>query len=62
MSEVWTMMQKGAGVGAWVVGAGLVLAIALPVFGVLFAVIAKVLSTGNGGAGAAATKREGDKT
>lgn len=46
MNEVWTMMLKGAGVGAWVVGAGLVLAIALPVFGVLFAVIAKVLSMG----------------
>lgn len=46
MSEVWTMMQKGAGVGAWVVGAGLVLAIALPVFGVLFAVMAKVLRIG----------------
>lgn len=46
MSEVWTMMQKGAGVGAWVVGAGLVLAIALPVFGVLFAVIARVLRGG----------------
>ena len=46
MSEVWTMMQKGAGVGAWVVGAGLVLTIALPVFGVLFAVIAKVLRMG----------------
>ena len=44
MNEVWTMMLKGAGVGAWVVGAGLVLAIALPVFGVLFAVIARVFS------------------
>ena len=33
MNEVWTMMQRGAGVGAWVVGAGLVLVIALPVFG-----------------------------
>ena len=43
MSEVWTMMLKGAGVGAWVVGMALVLAVALPVFGVLFAVIAKVL-------------------
>lgn len=46
MNEVWTMMLKGAGVGAWVVGAGLVLAIALPVFGVLFALIARVLSMG----------------
>lgn len=46
MNEVWTMMLKGAGVGAWVVGAGLVLAIALPVFGVLFAVIGKVLRMG----------------
>ena len=49
MNEVWTMMLKGAGVGAWVVGAGLVLVIALPVFGVLFAVIARVFSMGKKG-------------
>ena len=42
------MMLKGAGVGAWVVGMALVLAVALPVFGVLFAVIAKVLRIGKG--------------
>jgi len=48
MSEVWSMMLKGAGVGAWVVGMALVLAVALPVFGVLFAVIAKVLRMGKG--------------
>ena len=42
MSGIWTMMLKGAGVGAWVVG------MALPVFGVLFAVIAKVLRAGKG--------------
>jgi hypothetical protein len=48
MSEVWSMMLKGAGVGAWVVGMALVLAVALPVFGVLFAVIAKALRFGRG--------------
>lgn len=48
MSEIWTMFQQGAGVGAWVVGAALVLTVALPVFVVLFAVIAKVLRTGKG--------------
>jgi hypothetical protein len=42
------MFQQGAGVGAWVVGAALVLVVALPVFGVLFAVIAKVLRIGKG--------------
>ena len=46
MSGIWTMMLKGAGVGAWVVGAALVLAVALPVFGVLFAVIAQILKIG----------------
>ena len=53
MNEIWTMMARGAGVGAWVVGAALVLVVALPVFGVLFAVIAKVLRIGsrNGGGG-----------
>ena len=48
MSGIWMMMLKGAGVGAWVVGAALVLAVALPVFGVLFAVIARVLRIGKG--------------
>ena len=48
MSGIWTMMLNGAGVGAWVVGMALVLAVALPVFGVLFAVIAKVLRIGKG--------------
>ena len=43
MNDIWTMMARGAGVGAWVVGMALVLAVALPVFGVLFAVIARVL-------------------
>ena len=48
MSGIWTMFQQGAGVGAWVVGMALVLTVALPVFGVLFAVIAKVLRIGKG--------------
>ena len=48
MSEVWTMMLKGAGVGAWVVGMALVLAVALPVFVVLLTAIAKVLRMGKG--------------
>ena len=46
MSGIWTMMLKGAGVGAWVVGMALVLAVALPVFGVLFAVIGWILRGG----------------
>ena len=43
MSEVWMMFAKGAGIGAWVVGAALVLTVALPVFGVMFALIGRVL-------------------
>ena len=46
MSWIWTMMLKGAGVGAWVVGAALVLTVALPVFGMLFAVIGWILRGG----------------
>ena len=46
MSGIWTMFQQGAGVGAWVVGAALVLTVALPVFGVLFAVIGWILRGG----------------
>ena len=48
MNELWMMFQKGAGIGAWVVGLALVLALALPVFGVLFALIARVLRAGTG--------------
>lgn len=50
MSEIWMMFQKGAGIGAWAVGAGLVLTLALPVFGVLFALIGAVLRMGRRGA------------
>ena len=46
MSGIWTMMLKGASAGAWVVGAALVLTVALPVFGVLFAVIGWILRGG----------------
>ena len=48
MNELWTMFRMGAGIGAWAVGAALVLTLALPVFGVLFAVIARVLRSGTG--------------
>ena len=47
MSELWLMFQRGAGVGAWVVGMALVMTVALPVFGVIFAVIAKILDRGD---------------
>ena len=46
MSEIFGMFQKGAGVGAWVVGLAFALVIALPVFGLLFAVIARILKIG----------------
>lgn len=46
MSELWRMFQLGAGVGAWVAGLALVVAIMLPVFGILMAVIARVLRGG----------------
>ena len=42
MSELLTMFGQGAGIGAWVVGAALVLTVALPVFGLLFALIGLV--------------------
>lgn len=57
MNELWMMFQKGAGIGAWVVGLALVLTLALPVFGILFAVIARVL---RGGANAGRAERKGD--
>ena len=53
MSGIAVMFARGAGVGAWVVGLGLVLVVALPVFGVLFALIARVLRTGNRNGGGA---------
>lgn len=46
MSEMWMRFQQGAGIGAWVIGAGLVLVVALPVFGLLFAVIGWILRGG----------------
>lgn len=49
MSELLAMFQRGAGVGAWVVGMALVLAVALPVFGVLFSLMAWVLRLGRHG-------------
>ena len=38
--------QQGAGIGAGVIGAGLVLVVALPVFGLLFVVIGWILRGG----------------
>lgn len=55
MNELWMMFQRGAGIGAWVVGLALVLTLALPVFGILFAVIARILR-----GGAAHAERKGD--
>lgn len=46
MNEVWTMMLKGVGAGAWVVGAGLALVVALPVFWALLGLIGWALRGG----------------
>ena len=46
MSEIFGMLMKGVGVGAWAIGFAFALAVALPVFGVLFAVIARILKIG----------------
>jgi len=43
MSEIWAMLQNGVGAGAWVVGAGLALVVALPVFWALLGLIGWVL-------------------
>ena len=48
MSEIFGMLMKGVGVGAWAIGFAFALVVALPVFGVLFAVIARVLRIGKG--------------
>lgn len=40
------MFQRGAGIGAWAVGAVVVLLVALPVFGVILAVIGWILRGG----------------
>ena len=46
MSEIFGMFLKGAGVGAWVIGFAFALTVALPVLGLLFAVIARILKIG----------------
>ena len=46
MSEIFGMLMKGVGVGAWAIGFAFALVVALPVFGVLFAVIAQILKIG----------------
>ena len=46
MSEIFGMFLKGVGVGAWAIGFAFALVVALPVFGVLFAVIARILKIG----------------
>ena len=46
MSEIFGMLMKGVGVGAWAIGFAFALVVALPVFGVLFAVIARILKIG----------------
>ena len=46
MSEIFGMFLKGAGVGAWTIGFAFALTVALPVFGVLFAVIGWILRGG----------------
>ena len=46
MSEIFGMFLKGVGVGAWAIGFAFALTVALPVLGVLFAVIARILKIG----------------
>ena len=46
MNELWMMFQRGAATGAWVVGAATVMAVALPAFGILMALIAWVMRLG----------------
>mgnify|MGYP006988882297 CR=1 FL=1 len=47
MDGMWMMFQRGMGVGFWVVGLALVLIVALPVFGLLLALIARMIRSGN---------------
>lgn len=51
MSGLWVMFRHGASIGAWVVGFALVLVVALPVFGMLFALMARVLRGGGNPSG-----------
>ena len=46
MSEIFEMFLKGVGVGAWAIGFAFALTVALPVVGLLFAVIARILKIG----------------
>ena len=46
MSEIFGMLMKGAGVGAWAIGFAFALTVALPVLGLLFAVIGWILRGG----------------
>lgn len=46
MSEIFGMLMKGVGVGAWAIGFAFALTVALPVLGVLFAVVAWILRGG----------------
>ena len=46
MSEIFGMFLNGVGVGAWAIGFAFALTVALPVLGVLFAVIARILKIG----------------
>ena len=48
MSEIFGMLMKGVGVGAWAIGFAFALTGALPVLGVLFAVVAWILKIGAG--------------
>ena len=43
------MFVKGACVGAWIIGLGMALVVALPVFGLIFTVLGWVLKAGKNG-------------
>lgn len=46
MNELWAMFQRGAGIGAWVVGFAVVVTVAMPVYALMTALIGWVLRGG----------------
>ena len=46
MEQLIGMFEKGAGVGAWIIGLALVLAVATPVVGLILTLIGKILRIG----------------
>lgn len=42
MNEIWAMFQKGVGIGAGLVGAALVVALALPLIAIVCALLGRL--------------------